>query len=178
MGQGTDGQICFGVKFPEGFEFPWDDEEKYEGDLEEWWRVKVCGYKQPIPDSELYTEVGEFLPNHNEEEHKKKREVNWEAKRKFDEEHSVPVELVNYCSGDCAMYILAVKGSEMCANRGYPQVFDPDTMVASAEGSIALGKFIFDHLRPALDEWNENHEEEDEDRIKLDASWWLSSYWG
>jgi len=35
MGQSTDGQICYGVKFEEDFEFPWDDDPYLDED--DWW---------------------------------------------------------------------------------------------------------------------------------------------
>ena len=45
MGVNTDGQICFGIKFEEGDEFPWEDVDG-DYDLEEWWR-RVNGYTNP-----------------------------------------------------------------------------------------------------------------------------------
>lgn len=36
MSQSTNGQITYGIPFPEGFQFPWND-EKYEFSIQEWW---------------------------------------------------------------------------------------------------------------------------------------------
>ena len=53
MGTSTDGRINYGILFEEDFQFPWDEDEKYDGDIEQWWMYKVHGYKNPI---ELFDE--------------------------------------------------------------------------------------------------------------------------
>ena len=49
MGISTDGQICFGVLFEEGYEFPWDCEE-YAYDIYIWWdKIAESGSLPAIP---------------------------------------------------------------------------------------------------------------------------------
>ena len=102
MSQSTDGQICFGIAFPEGFEFPWGD------DSEKWWRT-INGYKPPF---KLYTDDNEDyldeLGNVTRERPEKRIDAYYEAQRRWDAKHPFPVLLVNYCSGDYPMWILAV----------------------------------------------------------------------
>ena len=66
MGVSTDGQICFGIMFDEGFEFPWNGGED-DQDLESWWMEEVCGYKPPF---ELFTEEGQWIEGMEENKEK------------------------------------------------------------------------------------------------------------
>jgi hypothetical protein len=87
MGISTDGSVCYGILFDEGFEFPWDDEEN-EGYIEDWWK-------------------------------------------NFNEDVECPVEIVNVCSCDYPIHILAVKGSVRTCSRGYPTDIDMNTLLSS-----------------------------------------------
>jgi hypothetical protein len=156
MGVSTNGQICYGILFDEGFEFPWDD-DKYEGDFSDWWVHEACGYKNPF---EIYDENGNFLGG---EEPARERIVEYyKAKREFQEKHSCPIEIVNYCSGEYPMYILALRKSCLSCSRGYPDGFEPTSLVASDEDKERLLEFCREH----------GIEHDDE------PGWWLSSYWG
>src|SRR5689334_5299643 len=123
MGQSTNGQICFGVSFPEDFEFPWD--ESHEGDIEEWWK-SLRGF---VPLFEMWDAKGNYKDG--KEPPKAQKDAYYEHKHKWEKENPVPVELVNTCSCDYPMYIIAVPGTEMTAYRGDPKEFDPSKLVVS-----------------------------------------------
>jgi hypothetical protein len=155
MGVSTNGQICFGVVCEEDTEFPWDDGE-WGGDIEEWWRTAVCGY---IPEEEIYDESGGYIGG--KEPSREKIASYHDAQRAFDALHPVPVELVNYCSDDCPMYILAVPSSSLSCSRGYPESFRPEDLKVSQEEIDSLLEFCRTH--------GIEHGE---------PGWWLTSYWG
>ena len=94
----TDGQICYGVAFEEGFEFPWGD-----GEIEDWWSYTVHGFN---PSFELFDADGNYL--NGREPSKDEIRRYFEERQVFDAAHSLPVSLVNYCSGDYPMYALVV----------------------------------------------------------------------
>lgn len=161
MGVSTNGQICFGILFEDGYEFPWDG-EPFEGDFDEWWLVQN-GYKE-IPG--VWDEKGNQIGT--EEEVKSY----FAHKRKFDKEHPPPVTLVDYCSCDYPMYILAVPSSERVNHRGYPRAFNPSDLQVSPKEVDALLKFCKDFgIKPEIDE-------DDKDGDDGKPKWWLSSYWG
>jgi hypothetical protein len=155
MGVSTDGQICFGNVYEEGFEFPWDA-EPFDGDYEEWWR-KERGFQHSF---EIYDEEGEYLngvrpaPESIDAYHKEQLD--------FDTANPFPLELVNYCSGDYPMWILAVPSSCRSNNRGYAERFNPSELVVTDEEVKVLHDFCVKYdLIP-----------------EEDAGWYLTSYWG
>ena len=156
MGVSTNGQICFGIMFEEDFEFPWTNYEDGEGDIESWWIYQVHGFKHDI---ELYDERGEYLNGHKPSDEELERYYG--PKREFEKTHPLPVELVNYCSGDCAMYILAVPSSCLSARRGYPEEFNPTDLMVSAADKEVLIHFCDQHGIEAPSE----------------PKWYLSSLW-
>ena len=158
MGMSTDGQICYGIIFEEGFEFPWDVEE-YDNNIENWWR-HVNNFK---PAKEIYTDEGEKIEGITKEE----VDQYWEEILKWDKENPVPVEVVNYCSYDFPMYILAIQGTVTTNSRGYPQELDFNKLTLSIEPQN-YKKFI-EFIR----QWFPDLSEE-ERRPK----WWLSSLIG
>ena len=164
MGQSTDGQLSFGVVFEEGFEFPWDE---YGGNIEGWWK-KVRGYDNPhyCP----FTDDGEYkddAPIHVDQygmkllKHDDPRVVSYyEYSREWNKNNPFPIAVVNYCSGDCPMYILAVK--HVYCSRGYPEAIKPSFLIVDDEDRAMLAEF--------LEAYN----------IEADGEpqWWLTSYWG
>lgn len=46
MGMSTDGQLCFGICFEDGFEFPWDNEE-FDNSIERWWNANKTDNTPP-----------------------------------------------------------------------------------------------------------------------------------
>ncbi len=152
MGTSTNGQICYGIAFEEGYEFPWNTTH---GDINDWW-LSVCGYK---PTEELYDSDGNYLDG--QEPPREQIERYFDERRAFAEAHPMPVELVNYCSGECAMYVLAVPSSVIIARRGYPEEFDPAQLNVTLLDVDALLQFCKAH----------NIE-------TSDPKWFLTSYWG
>lgn len=163
MGESTNGQICYGVVFDEDYEFPWDD-EKYEGGIEAWWR-DVNNFVNPAFNP--FTEEGDYKPGVANDDPRISKY--FKQDHEWDKAHPLPVELVNYCSGDCPMFILAVKESCISNNRGFPVQFDPSSLTVSDEARRALLKFCVDYgLEISTEEVTEVREPE----------WLLSSYWG
>ena len=155
MGTSTNGQICYGVAFDEEHEFPWDEE--HEGDIDSWWIYGVHGFKHSF---ELFDSAGCYL---NGREPTREESGRYFAESsKFAAAHPLPVELVNYCSGDCPMYVLAVPSTVLTARRGYPTEFDPAALTVTDEGRDTLRKFCADHgIKPPKE-----------------PTWLLTSYWG
>jgi len=155
MGQSTDGQICFGIEFEEDYEFPWGNEE-FE-DIENWWLEAVLKFK---PSFSIYTQDGmDYLPNVTEE----MKRTHHEERRQFIKSHnSPPVELVNVCSGDYPVYILAVPCTIFSASRGYPIAFEPKDLKVNIGDVIILEKFCKEYGLEGQSK----------------PQWYLSSYWG
>lgn len=157
MTQSTDGQICYGILFDGGTKFPWDT-DKYDGKPEEWWLSGVLGFR---PSFAMFTPQGRWIggvrwPQEKIDEY-------YGERRKFEKANPLfPVTLVNYCSGDFSMYILAVPSTCIIANRGYPTTFTPSDLQVTGQQKEALINFCNEH------------------KIKYDGepAWYLSSYWG
>lgn len=157
----TDGQICFGVMLGEegDVELPWiDDAETWDNDPEEWWTKEVLGFKHSF---EVFDERGEYLKGFTRKDPR--------VDKYFDEEFQfkktapkMPFELVNCCSGDYPMWILAIPSTTMSASRGYPVKFDPAKLVVNP---IELSQLL---------EFCEKYGIE----YDGDPKWWLSSYYG
>lgn len=156
MGVSTNGVICYGILFDEDSVFPWDD-ERYEGDIGNWWLYGVLGFKHSF---DIYGEDGNYIDD--------KEPSDEDLSKYFDEryaaleENKLPIELVNYCSANVPMYILAVPSTIKRALRGYPTWFNPDELTVSDEEKLSLLSFCKTH-----------------GIVTLEAPmWWLSSYWG
>ena len=157
MGASTDGQICYGIVSEEGIEFPWDTEQ-FEGDIDEWWIRDVLGFRHSF---EIYDRDGEYIGGEQPPQEKISRYH--EEKRVFKENNpKLPVELVNYCSGEYPMYILAIPETCNSARRGYPTEFDPASMVVTDEQKQSLINICNAY---GIEFENE-------------PAWYLSSYWG
>ncbi len=166
MGQSTDGQISYGVRFPDGFEFPWD--LRHDGDEEAWWR-EAFGYKPPF---EIYDKDGEYLDGKKPTEEKVGEY--YKAQREWERVNPLPFKLVNYCSHQCPMYILAVPETVGTANRGYPKALDPQKdFTVRKMAADKLASFISEHIKVDPDEWYDETCD-----VDLPMRWWLSSDWG
>lgn len=157
MGVSTDGQICYGIILDDGEELPWSKDE-YDWDINKWWVVGILGFKHSF---ELFDKDGRWiLPRPSEEIEDKY----FQEQRDFEESHEkLPYTLMNYCSGDYPMYILAIERTCMTASRGTPEKFDPQELPGvSAEEDRDLLKFC----------------EKYGISIEGDSGWFLSSYWG
>ena len=151
MGTSTNGQLCYGVAFEEDFEFPWGD------DIDDWWVYTVHKFEHSF---ELFDSAGCYLNGREPTDEGNTRY--WQERRDFEAAHPLPVTLVNYCSGDCPMYVVAVPGTTVVARRGYPEVVDPSALLVTQDQYGQLMKFFTD--------------------FGIDApstpSWLLTSYWG
>lgn len=147
----TDGQICYGIPFEEDFEFPWtEDGDSDEEALRNWWIYKIHGFKH---DFELYDEDGEYLGGKVPSAEEKQRYYGpWQ---KFVDEHPLPIELVNYCSGDYPMYILAVPRTLKKNARGDAVAFSPGDLVVTEEERSTLIDFcqLYEIEMPSEPKW-------------------------
>jgi hypothetical protein len=153
VGTTTDGEINFGIVFEEGFEFPWSEEDG----IDAWWR-EVNGYARPF---ELYDDKGGYLNGVKPDEDK--LHEYYRHGNEWDAANPLPVAEVNYCSGNCPMYMLAVPGSNLTSNRGYPKAFDPAELKVAPEQVQSLLDFC------------ERYGIKGED---MEPRWYLTSYWG
>lgn len=178
MGVSTDGQLCFGVMFDEGFEFPWgwDGDGEFDGDIEEWWR-SVNGYVCPMESP--WDEDGNRNPGYSDND--PRIDEYFRVRREWLEANPIPVDLVNYCSGDCAMYILTLDNERlnMTARRGYPvvvNVFDLQRAVEETQAERVLLQFMqmYGIGEAGLTDSSTRFSEDGE---ILAPKWWLSSLW-
>lgn len=155
MSVSTDGQICFGILFEESFEFPWDL-SPWDGEYEDWWR-DMNGYEPPF---NLYDSRGNYLDGI--EPSKDRIHEYYAARREFDKARPFPVELVNVCSCDFPIYILAAPGTFIYAARGYPKELGVTDLAVKTTNVDALYAFCKKY------------------GIETEASakWYLSGYWG
>ncbi len=158
MGISTNGQLCFGIIYNDGYEFPWDN-SPYNGDYEEWWLVEIHGYKPPF---QLYDERGEYL--NGKEPSKSQRDAYYKHKFEFKKQHPFPVKVGNYCSGDYPMYMIAVPNSFYSNHRGSLIEIDPDQLKVTVEEVNALVDFCKTYCCAEMSEFT--------------PKWYLSSYWG
>lgn len=163
MGTSTNGEISFGIMFEEDFEFPWDEEmddgensHNFEGDIEEWWRL-MNGFS--IADSP-YDQQGNYKPGVKEGD--PRINAYHERQCEWDKAHPLPVQLVNYQSGDCPAYILAVPQSVITARRGCPEVLKIEELNTNEAATTVLVEFC--------KRFGIEHDQQ--------PKWWLSSYWG
>lgn len=156
MGTSTDGQIGYGVLFEEDYEFPWTDGE--DDDERSWWIVE-SGWKGEA----IYGEDGNYLPGIAGDGNGDPRVEEYDRSRdEWLAEHPIPFETINYCSASCPMIMLAVPGSIITANRGYPREIDPASLTVEPQAVDALLNFCKAHQLA----------------YEGDPGWYLSSYWG
>lgn len=163
MGTSTDGEISFGIKFDEDFEFPWDQESddgecshSFEGDIDEWWRAMNGFDRGDYP----FDERGNYKPGITGDD---PRISEYFARQNaWDAAHPLPVQLVNYQHCDYAAYILAVPQSVITANRGSPV----EIKIEALKTNEAAKQVLLDFCKRF------------EIEIDDEPKWWLSSYWG
>lgn len=162
MGTSTDGIICYGWNVGED-PLPWDGD--FNGDEDKWWK-DVNGYQNPLwspytPDGELVPELAAQQVNPWDQVSDPRIDEYHAFSRQWAKENPFPVELVNTCSGDCPMYIMAVAGSVTRCLRGYPESFDPSKLVFDEKEFEIAQNFLWEH------------------KIETgEPRWWLASFWG
>jgi|GEM_PF-3221801 len=156
MGVSVNGQICYGVVFGEGYEFPWDASDG--GDLDDWW-VRESGWRWA--GEEPFTGEGELAEGFSRED--PRIAAYFESRRAWLGGHPAPVVEVNYQSGDEPAWILAIPASLVVARCGYPWAIDPRVLLfIEAEAEAELLAFCERYgLTP-----------------EGGPGWYLSSFWG
>ena len=155
MGQSTNAEINYGVIVTvDDDELPWRSDG---GEFEDWWR-SVNGFKHSVPSP--FDAAGNYL--HGVDRKSTQVRQYFAESSAWDAANPPPVELVNYCSAECPMIMLAVRGAGLLAHRGDPTEFNPSALVVKPEAVEALLKFCSDH------------------GIEYDGQpgWYLTSYWG
>ena len=156
MSVSTDATICYGFLCEEDAKFPWDN-DVYEWDLQLWWR-QVQGY---VPSHPLYRSDGNYLPGL--EPTKEQEDAYWSEVEAWDAAHPFPVDIVNYCSAEHPMCIIALRESVQTVAQGYAERLDP--LLLSVDAAAVQ------RLRDFCAQYEIAYEAGDE-------GWWLSSYWG
>lgn len=159
MGVSTNGQICYGVCFEEGYKFPWDSEGNVT-DEEDWWTHVINKYPEPdfyLPEDQQ-TPTNYHKPGVTDEQ----VSAYFREKREWFTQHPLPITMVNSCSGEYPMWILAIPSSVKTANRGFPQRFEPSDLVVSGADKAALLDFCKTYSL----------------EFEGEPGWYLSSYWG
>ncbi len=154
MSVSTNGQLCYGCLFEEGYEFPWSNDE-FEYDIEVWWQ-HVKGFVNP--EESPYDENGNHKPGVSGDS----RIVTkyWSAVSEWNKNNPIPVEVINYCSDNCPMYLLSTK--TLTNRRGFPVEVKLEFFKNTEQAHKVLVSF--------LEEFN----------LVPDSviGWWLSSYYG
>lgn len=158
MTQSTNAQICFGILLDDDNEFPWLDEQ-WNDDIDGWWLYQQ-GYE---PIKQCYDENGEKIKGISEQD----VEYFWGERRSFLNNNPMPVEIVQHCSCDYPMYILAIKGTFQDAGRGYPLSFKPEELILPEQFDGENDANYF--LKYWADKWGLTYTGQ--------ASWYLSSLW-
>lgn len=163
MGVSTDGQMCFGILFDEDYQFPWDS-DGWDGDYEDWWIKEVCQYEPPF---KLYNEDGEYINGIKPAE--SKITEYFKHKRDFRKQYPIPVQLVNGCSANHPLYIIAVPSSIHTCSRGYPRAINTTDFQVNDKDIVTLIDFCEKYCSPR----------NDYDKFpEMNPQWYLSSYWG
>lgn len=136
MGMDIKGQICFGVKFEEDYEFPWDKKE-YDYDINDWWLYEVLKYK---PSFTLYDNNGDYLGGKTPPSNIVIKY--YEERRIFIENsQTLPIELINYYIDSYSMFIIAVPGTYIHSLSYDLVCFDPMNLKVTQEQTQNLVDF-------------------------------------
>ena len=155
MGVSTNGQLSYGVVVKEDYELPWEN-TLHRGDIDDWW-LDARGFK---PSVYPFDSDGNYAVGYGD---KSPAVTQYFAeKRVWQAENPIPVVLVNYCSGDYPMYIIAAASKDFTAWRGEPEMVSLAEIRETDEAHAMLMCF--------LDEFGIQYEDE--------PMWLLSSYWG
>lgn len=147
MTTSTDGILCYGFIINEGVDLPWNAEE-YDGDFDSWYYTEVVPFKEPFTiDSDTNPAI--------------KRHI-IDLYYDFIDKNPAPFKLVNYCSCEYPMFVLAV--AKIKCERGNPTTINPlELLEYSEEDTKELKEFAVKYN--LIDETDK-------------PEWWLCSYWG
>lgn len=152
MGCYAAAEISFGIKFEEGFEFPWDCFDS----IEEWYR-EVSGFVNPHENP--YDENGEYKPGFNDTDTRVDAYV--DANFRWDRDHPIPIQLIDYQEIDNPAFIMAVATRRLRCEIGEPSTFIPMSLMPGDQSQVLIGfceKFGID--------------------MPDEPRWWLSAYYG
>lgn len=139
MGTSTNGQIAYGVLLEEDAILPWESDNGT--DIDDWW-LGECGF---IPKCQPFTEEGEYAEGFGDNDPRIKEY--FKDRREFLKSHPMPFDLVNVCSGEYPIYMLAVPNTLLLANRGYPEKIDLNKLsqaIDTNELTAFLNKYEID----------------------------------
>lgn len=146
MGQSTDGILTFGIDLGEYKDF-------------------MAGWDYEWEEF-IYAISG--LPSYGEEGYVSGSIDKWLK--------SAGVELVQYCSCDYPMYILAVYGTETTVvSRGYTEEIDPADLVITDEQKLRLKAFFEQYINVEHPDDDENYYEDPPEWVE--PKWLLASNW-
>lgn len=119
-----------------------------------------CGETQPIKDwiDDLIAEEAHLIRPAGSWDNPDVRAYH-DARREAIE--ACPVDIVDHCSGEYPMYVVALRGSEIRSSRGHSTVIDPAALNVAPERIVAMKAWCEAHGI----QWRE-------------PSWLLVSYWG
>lgn len=171
MTTATDGEICYGVLFPDEWKMPWNDDDKYDGDINEWW-IDHSGF---VPSFAPFDDRGYYVPGVTPED---PRIDTWLGERaQWLEAHPLPpIELVNVCSGEVPRWIVAAERPRYTAHRGYPVVIDVVDLYSTLDQQTAIKLFIATHILAYCNASQIQYLESDPDYAK-GPQWYLGSCW-
>lgn len=154
MTTSTDAILCYGISFEEGTSFPWDEDD----DFEEWWYYTRLGFTST---EDIYDDEGYYLKSITEND--PRIDKYYQERIDFKEHQPLcPYDLVQHCSYEYPMYILALSRTITNASRGNPEAIEPSDMIIA---DIETKEMIAFCMKYEI-EFND------------DPKWWLSSYWG
>lgn len=119
MSISINGNLCYGVLFDSSFHFPW----KSPGELEDWWQ-KVQGFK---PRFYPFDNKGDYLEGLNR--YSSDVSIYFDEVCEWERKNPVPIEMVNYYSGDCPMYIITTPVAAFSSSGGNPISIDPQALL-------------------------------------------------
>lgn len=158
MGVSTDAILCFGFELPDEYEMPFEDEE-------EWW-LELNNFKNSF---EIFDSEGNF-PNGIRPDEALIKE-HFAERHNFLKENPLPFDVIRHCSGDYPMYIISTPDTLITAYRGYP--VDIAQRMNKTYSQEYINKFVTmckKYFPTDIDGYDYN--------IDYTPKWLMCSYWG
>lgn len=130
--------LCFGVRYPKGYEFPWDkpSERKNGKFYDHWWAFSVLRYK---PEVELFDDSGNWI--NGVEPSKDVKEKYFNDLEKFLEENPPPFRPVNPFGCRTEGTVLAIPNQVYCFNERIEEI-DPKHKIFSSVKDSDIGYLV------------------------------------